>query len=173
MVENWDDICTLFSQERADGQGSRTHQEHTDEIEVNSPTVGDSLDKCDEEVDVSVTELLARQKRKGATSSSTSLGSRKKPSGTTIISDCMKQMTADFSDYMMTEKKKNEFLLGEKKRVNPQVILEELECIGLDSMQKIKVVDLMMHDHILFDTFVGMPLELKDMWLKMHLDKRS
>ena len=52
-------------------------QEQTDEIEVDSPTMGDSLDKCDEQVDISVRELLARQKRKGATSSSSSLGSKK------------------------------------------------------------------------------------------------
>ena len=60
MVENWDDICILFSQDRADGQGAKTHLENNveAEVEVDSTTIGDSLDKCDEEVDA-MSESLA------------------------------------------------------------------------------------------------------------------
>ncbi|VFQ62335.1 unnamed protein product [Cuscuta campestris] len=166
---NWDDICILFSQDRADGQGSRTIQETSDEIEVDSATIPYSLDKCDE-VDV-ISDLLARKKRKETTSSSCSIGPKKKTSSTTIISDCMQRMATDFSDYLAVERKKSELLLtekelmlAEKKKINPQKILAELKAIELDDMQMIKAVDLMMHDHILFNTFVGMPTELKYKW---------
>lgn len=113
VIDNWDDICILFSQDRADGQGSRTIQENIDEIEVDSATIPDSLDKCDE-VDA-ISELLARKKRKETTSSSCSLGPKKKTSSTTIISDCMQRMATDFSDYLAVERKKSELLLAEKE----------------------------------------------------------
>ncbi|VFQ74855.1 unnamed protein product [Cuscuta campestris] len=161
---------------RADGQGSRTIQETNDEIEIDSATIPDSLDKCDE-VDV-ISDLLARKKRKETTSSSCSIGPKKKTSSTTIISDCMQRMATDFNDYLAVERKKSELLLtekglmlAEKKKINPQEILAELKAIELDDMQMIKAVDLMMHDHILFNTFVGMPTELKYKWLKVQLDK--
>ncbi|KAL1564267.1 hypothetical protein AAHA92_06634 [Salvia divinorum] len=127
-IENWDDICTIFSQDRADGQGSKTYQENINEteVEVDSATIGDSLYRSDEEVDA-MRDLLARKKRKETTSSSCSLGSKKKTSSTKIISDYDKQT--------------------------------------------IKALDLMMHDSILFDTFVGIPVEMKYKWLKTQLDK--
>ncbi|XP_047949129.1 uncharacterized protein LOC125194960 [Salvia hispanica] len=193
-VENWDDICALFSQDRADGQGSKTFQENTNEevdIEVDSATVGESLDMSVEEASA-MADLVARKKRKETTSSSSSLGSKKKTSSTKVISDCVQRMSTDFSDYLMVEKNKSELVVEQKKldieqkkllieekkliiekqkKMNPQEILAELKTIVLDETQLIKALDLMMHDGILFDTFVGIPVELKYRWLKAQLDK--
>ena len=59
----------------------------------------------------------------------------------------------------------------QQKMMDPQEILAALKTIELDEMHMIKALDLMMHDSILFHTFVGIPVEMKYKWLKVQLDK--
>ncbi|XP_047966366.1 protein ALTERED PHOSPHATE STARVATION RESPONSE 1-like [Salvia hispanica] len=177
-TQNWEDICSIFSEDCADKGDERTFQEVNDEIGVDYSTTGDSLDSCDEKVDVR--DSLAQQKLKKTTSSSNTQGRKKKSSMDKLISDCMKQMTTAFSDYLVVERKKSELviaekelMLAEKKKLNVQEIVAELKTFYLNDMQIIKALDLMMHDRILFDMFAGMPTELKYKWLKVQLDKGS
>ncbi|CAI9096179.1 OLC1v1032264C1 [Oldenlandia corymbosa var. corymbosa] len=171
VIENWDDICAIFSQGRADGQGAATFEENNAENEVNSFNIGDPSEEIHNQSEA-MRLLLARQKRKEGTSYACSQGSRKKPTSTQAP-DYMTQMAAKCSDYMLGERKKTELVIAQKTKITPQQILSELKEIDLDDMQKIKIVDMMMLNRVMFDTFVGLPVELKYKWLMAKLDKEN
>ncbi|XP_042029590.1 uncharacterized protein LOC121776482 [Salvia splendens] len=108
-VENWDDICTLFSQDRADGQCSKTFQENTNE-EVDFATVGESLDMSVEEANA-MTDLVARKNERRQHLPQVLYDQRRK---------CHRLRSylivcTDFSDYLMVEKNKSELVVEQKK----------------------------------------------------------
>ncbi|CAI9114937.1 OLC1v1015762C1 [Oldenlandia corymbosa var. corymbosa] len=171
VIENWNDICAIFSQDRADGQGAATFEENNAENEVNSFNIGDPSEEIHNQSEA-MRLLLARQKRKEGTSSACSQGSRKKPTSMQAP-DYMTQMAPEFSDYILGERKKTKLVIAQKTKITPQQILSELKEIDLDNMQKIKAVDMMILNRVMFDTFVGFLVELKYKWLMAKLDKEN
>ncbi|CAI9109558.1 OLC1v1009398C1 [Oldenlandia corymbosa var. corymbosa] len=84
IVENWEEICTIFSQDRANGQGGHTLREmNAEETVRESVNLGDPFETCEE--DEIMRLMLGYQKRKEVASSSTSQGMNKKPSSSNIM----------------------------------------------------------------------------------------
>ncbi|CAI9098635.1 OLC1v1035314C1 [Oldenlandia corymbosa var. corymbosa] len=63
-------------------------------------------------------------------------------------------------------------ILVATKKATPEDILEALKVVSLDEMQTFKALDLMMDNHRLYDTFVGLStVEMKQRWLMVQLHK--
>ncbi|KAM7497272.1 hypothetical protein LguiA_021686 [Lonicera macranthoides] len=62
------------------------------------------------------------------------------------------------------------FLNAEPSKPTTQAMLDQvLKVPGLNETQVLKSIDLLMHDQRKFDTFSGLPVELKKPWILMHL----
>lgn len=163
VIENWDDICTLFSQDRASGQGAKTIGEANLDMDVESSNAQASFgtdERTVEEDDV-MSILLARQQRlkEKASSSTGSQGTKRKFTSSQALHDVLGRMVDSLDKYLMTDTKK----------ATTEEVLRELEKVDLDSTQMLKALDMMMHDQRLFDTFSGMPNHLRQQWILMHL----
>ncbi|CAI9105862.1 OLC1v1004879C1 [Oldenlandia corymbosa var. corymbosa] len=111
IVENWEEICTIFSQDRANGQGGHTLREmNAEETVGESVNLGDPFETCEE--DEIMRLMMGYQKRKEAASSSTFQGMNKKPSSSNIMCGFMKQIAENFGEFMVTER---QILVATKK----------------------------------------------------------
>lgn len=160
IVDNWDDICTIFSQDRASGQGARTFEEASADIDIEASSAHKSFETADD--DDAISMLMARQerlKRKENPSSSGSRGMKRKNSADAL--EVLEKMSDSF----------NKYLMAESRKATTAEVLQELEKVDLDQTQKLLALDLMMQNQRLFDTFSGMPDHLRLPWISMHLSR--
>lgn len=163
VVENWEEICILFSQDRANGEGAQTALEANAEMEVEESTnLEESFETNPQSLeDEAMNALLARQQSKLKASSSTdSRGTKRKVTSSQALYKVLGRMADSLDRYLNSESSK----------VTTELVLVELDKVSLDRRQLLKGVDLLMHDARKFDTFSGLPDELKRDWLLMHID---
>jgi len=97
-----------------------------------------------------------------SSSSSLSRGKKRKERGSETMYNVLGRM-ADSLD---------RFLNSEPSKPTTQAVLDEVSKVpGLDETQVLKSIDLLMHDQRKFDTFSGLPVELKKPWILMHLGR--
>ena len=162
MVENWEDICTLFSQDRANGEGAQTVFEANVETEVEeSANVEESFETDSRSLEDEVMNaLLARQRSKSKASSSTNdRGTKRKLTSSQVLYKVLGRMADSLDKYLNSECSK----------VTTKMVEDELSKIELDRFQLLKGIDLLMNDRTKYDTFSGLGDDLKKDWLLMHI----
>ncbi|KAM7470044.1 hypothetical protein LguiA_008227 [Lonicera macranthoides] len=168
VIDNWDDICAIFAQDRANGEGAQTAFE-TD-IEMATNEVSNNLEETfgtndrgledERALEDDATNTSGGQRK--SSSSSLSRGKKRKERGSETMYNVLGRM-ADSLD---------RFLNSEPSKPTTQAVLDEVSKVtGLDETQVLKSVDLLMHDQRKFDTFSGLPAELKKPWILMHLGR--
>ena len=162
VVENWEDICTLFSQDRANGEGAQTVFEANAETEVEeSANVEESFETDSRSLEDEVMNaLLARQRSKSKASSSTNdRGTKRKLTSSQVLYKVLGRMADSLDKYLNSECSK----------VTTKMVEDELSKIELDRFQLLKGIDLLMNDRTKYDTFSGLRDDLKKDWLLMHI----
>ena len=164
-IENWEDICIIFAQDRANGQGARTALEVEAEIEAEGSInlEGEEFVETNSKSieDDAMDTLLAQQRRlKRDASVSESRGVKRKPTSSQALYNVLGRMADSLDKYLNSESSK----------ATTQMVLDEVnKAANLDQIQVLKAVDLLMNDQRKFETFIGLPNELKRQWILMHL----
>ncbi|CAI9095138.1 OLC1v1031008C1 [Oldenlandia corymbosa var. corymbosa] len=164
VIENWDDICILFSKAFVTGQCGNLTRETNKEKELGSSKEEESFgtnERTVEKDDLGSTPLDGQKRWLNASSSSGSQDSKRRLTTSQTMADVLGRMADSL----------NRFVMAKTKKATTQEVLRELQKVDLTRTQMLTVLDMMMHDQILFDTFVGLPSDLRQPWILMQLTK--
>ncbi|XP_059636684.1 uncharacterized protein LOC132278803 isoform X2 [Cornus florida] len=144
-IENWEDICTLFTQDHGIREGAQNLSESYG---------NDGSD--DHATNIFEDRLLRR-----SSSSSDSESRKRKQRSSDALHAVLGRMVDCFEKF-----------LSEPPKASTKMVLEKVSKVpDLDRTQLLLAVDLFRHDQIKFETFCDLPDNLKRHWIMIHLNR--
>ncbi|KAK6915939.1 Myb/SANT-like domain [Dillenia turbinata] len=167
-IENWQDICTLFAPDGNTGEGAQLGVGFKNQLSqrefnhVEEPNVVSDLEDTGLNHDVSTLEGGNQQEKSNPFLISTLPSRKRKRHSLDSINATLGHLAEILEKYLK--------FFAPRPLATTQMVLHEVSKVpGLSQAQLLRAVDLLMNNQRKFDTFSGLPNDLKVQWLLLHL----